>query len=83
MDNFVFVMDKMNPDKKYKYEIKDGVVHVYGIQHGYFRIKEEFSNYKFHSERRCTGRNWKSKRRNFSAHTIAGYGLTGMFTSTA
>ena len=47
-------MEKMNYDKKYKYEIKDGVVHVYVIQHGYFRIKEEFSNYKFHSERRFT-----------------------------
>ncbi len=60
MDNFVFVMDKLNPDKKDKYEIKNGAAHVYGVQHGYFRTKEEFSNYVLHSEWRWPEENEKA-----------------------
>ena len=60
MDNFVFVMDKVNPDKKDKYEIKNGVVHVYGAQHGYFRTKKEFSNYELHAEWRWPEENEKA-----------------------
>ena len=60
MDNFIFVMDKLNPDKKDKYEIKNGVVHLYGIQHGYFRTKEIFSNYELHAEWRWPEENEKA-----------------------
>ena len=60
MDNFVFVMDKMNPDKKNKYEIKNGVVHLYGVQLGYFRTKEVYSNYQLHVEWRWPKENEKA-----------------------
>ena len=59
IDNFVFVMDKLNPDKKNKYEIKGGIIHLYGIEHGYFRTKEEFSNYQLHAEWRWPEENEK------------------------
>ena len=60
MNNFVFVMDKLNPDKKDTFEIKNGVVHLYGIQHGYFRTKKVFSNYELHAEWRWPEENEKA-----------------------
>ncbi len=60
MNNFVFVMDKLNPDKKDKFEIKNGIAHLYGVQHGYFRTKEEFSNYELHAEWRWPEENEKA-----------------------
>jgi len=59
MNNFIFVIDMLNPDETNKYEIENGAVHFYGVQKGYFRTKEVFSNYKLHAEWRWPEKNEK------------------------